>query len=368
MAASLSAVLPTSSSARQAWRFGLLCGAFIALWLVGSAYGLGDDSALDTILCNQLATASAWGLRAIGWVATTDTVQPSLLLLNGQPSVIVGAPCDGLVLYALLAGFVLAYPGPAQRRLWFIPLGIAALWLLNIIRIIALALNHQYSPETFEFDHHYAFNVVAYAALGGLWLLWTRQAGWAAAPETGWPAASVASAASTPARQPWLSAGALAGAAVLLVLICISISQNQVTAALSAGWAQLLATGPAWLHRLPGATAGSAAVPGNVSHLALPVGAAYIGLFVGLALLALRLLLPSRHWLLVWRCYACLGLVSVLLIGAGRVGNSAESYRIGRLVLDFMVSLLPVMGLLVLLWRGKAATPTPALPASEPLA
>jgi exosortase/archaeosortase family protein len=359
MAASSTTVLPADSSTRQAWRFGLLCAVFIGLWLVGSAYGLGDASALDTLLCNQLATAGAWGLRALGWVAATDAAQPSLLLLNGQPSVIVGAPCDGLVLYALLAGFVLAYPGPARRRLWFIPLGIGALWLLNIIRIIVLALNHQYSPETFDFDHHYAFNVVAYAALGGLWLLWTRQGRPAAAPAE-WQAG----AAFAPVRQPWLGARMLAGVAVLLGLIAVSTCQNQVTAALSAGWTTALANGPAWLHQLPGATAGSADVPGNVSHLALPVGVAYLGLFVGLAMLALRLLLPSRHWQLVWRCYAALGLASVLLIGIGRVGNSLEAYRIGRMVLDFMASLLPVMGLLVLLWRGKAAAP--ALPAGEP--
>lgn len=367
MAASLSAVLPTSSSARQAWRFGLLCAAFIVLWLVGSAHGLGDASALDTLLCNQLATASAWGLRALGWVAATDATRPSLLLLNGQPSVIVGAPCDGLVLYALLAGFVLAYPGPAQRRLWFIPLGIGALWLLNIIRIIALALNHRYSPETFEFDHHYAFNVVAYAALGGLWLLWTRQAGLAAALVAGGPAASLVPT-HTPARQSWFSAGTLAGAVVLLALIFTSIYQNQVTAALSAGWATALASGPAWLHKVPGATAGSGDVPGTVSHLALPVGVAYIGLFVSMALLALALLLPARHWQLVWRCYAGLALASGLLLVAGRLLASAEAYRLGRMVLDFMVSLLPVMGLLVLLWRGTATTPTRAVPASEPMA
>jgi exosortase/archaeosortase family protein len=358
MAASPFATLPAPSATRQAWRFGLLCAAFIALWLLGSAYGLGDNSALDTILCHQLATASAWGLRALGWAATTDVAQPSLLLLGGQPSVIVGAPCDGLVLYALLAGFVLAYPGPARRRLWFIPLGMLALWLLNVVRIIALALNHRYSPETFEFDHHYAFNVVAYAALGGLWLLWTRQGRPAANP-----AEELAGAAFAPVRQPWLGARMLAGVAVLLGLIVVSMCQNQVTAALSAAWATALATGPVWLYHLPGAAAGSADVPGNVSHLALPVGVAYLGLFVGLALLALRLLLPSRNWRLVWRCYAALGLASVLLVGAGRVSNSTEVYRIGRLVLDFMASLLPVMGLLVLLWRGKTATP--ALPASE---
>jgi exosortase/archaeosortase family protein len=356
MNASPLAVSPMSSSTRQAWRFGLLCGTFILLWFVGVAYGLGGNSALDDMLCHQLAAASAWGLRAAGWVATTDVIQPRLLVLNSQPSVIVGAPCDGLVLYALLTGFVLAYPGPARRRLWFIPMGIAALWLLNIIRIIALALNHQYSPETFEFDHHYAFNTVAYAALGGLWLLWTRQAGAAAA--TGqWPAAGLPVTVSA-ARRPWFTVRAVAGAALLLSLAMVSIYQNQVTAVLSAAWAHALATGPVWLHHLPGATPGNGDVPDNVSHLALPVGAAYLGLFVATALLAMRLLLPARGWRLVWRCYAAIALAGVLLLAAGRLGAGAQANILGRMALDLLVSLLPVAGLLVLLWR-PAASPAP---------
>ena len=363
MAASPFAVLPASSSTRQIWRFSLLCVAFAVLWFVGAAWGLGTDSPLDTALCRQLATASAWGLRAAGWAANTDVKLPNLLLLNGQPTVIVGAPCDGLVLYALLAGFVLAYPGPARRRLWFIPLGIVALWLLNIVRIIVLALNHRYSPETFEFDHHYAFNAVAYAALGGLWLLWTRQSSPAQAPAPAGQWAPARRPAAPTIRRSWLTAQGAAGAALLLVLALISIYQGQVTAALSAGWAAALATGPAWLHRLPGATAGSGDVSSNVTHLPLPVGAAYFGLFLGTALLALRLLLPDQGWRLVWRCYAGLGLAYVLLLLVGRAAASPTIYRLDRMILDFMVSLLPVAGLLVLLWR-----PLPAASASAQVA
>jgi exosortase/archaeosortase family protein len=361
MAASSTTVLPADSSTRQAWRFGLLCAAFIALWFVSAAYGLGDSSGLDTALCNQLATASAWGLRALGWAAATDATQPSLLLLNGQPSVIVGTPCDGLVLYALLAGFVVAYPGPARRRLWFIPLGIAALWLLNVVRIIVLALNYRYSPETFEFDHHYAFNAVAYAALGGLWLLWTRQGNSAAIMP-----AEPASLAASPTRQLWFSTRLLAGLAVLALLIATSIYQNQLTAALSTCWVAVLTSGPAWLHRLPGAAAGTGKVPDNITQLPLPVGAAYLGLFVGLALLVLRLLLPAQSWRLAWRCYAALGVAATLLLVAGRLGGIAEAGRLSRPLFMLLASLLPVVGLLVLLWRGPAATSAPALPAGEP--
>lgn len=332
------------------WRFGLLCVAFVVIWIIGSAYGLGTDSPLDTILCHQLAASSAWVLRAAGWAASTDVLQPSLLLLNGKPSVSVGAPCDGLVLYALLAGFVLAYPGPTQRRLWFIPMGILALWLLNIIRIIALAFNYQYSPETFEFDHHYAFTSVAYTALGGLWLLWTRQSNLTIAPA----ASNVVVAAQPAVTKPsWLTGRSIAGLGLLVVLILISILRSEVLSILGAGWTTLLAAGPAWLHRLPGATAGDAPA---ISHFPLPVGAAYTGLFLVMSLLLLRLLLPNAGWRMVWRCYIGFVLAYGLLLLAARAGAGPNAYYAARVLFDFMVSLLPIAGLLVLLWRPTATT------------
>lgn len=338
---------------RQLWRFGLVSCGFVLLWVIGSAYGLGVDSPFDALLCRQLAAGSVWGLRAIGWQASVAATIPNLLLLNDRPTVVVGAPCDGLVLYALLAGFVLAYPGPSQRRLWFIPLGIAALWLLNVLRIMALALNHRYSPETFDFDHHYAFSAVAYAALGGLWLLWTRQAA-AAAPATATTAAPLAPVAPAAPRSTWLTPRIGAGMALLVGLALVSAFQSNVVAMLSRGWAGLLATGPAWLHRVPGASASE--VPVGVSHLALPVGVAFLGLFLAISLLGLRLLLAGRAWRQAWGSYVGIGLACLLLLAAGRAGAGPAAYRLGRVLLDFLASLLPVVGLLVLLWRPTALT------------
>ena len=347
------AVLSTAPTAakRQLWRFGLVSSAGVLLWAIGAIYGLGADSRLDDLLCQQLAASSAWGLRAGGWLASVAPTNLRLLLLDGRPSVIVGAPCDGLVLYFLLAGFVLAYPGPGLRRWWFIPLGIGALWLLNVVRIMVLALNHQYSPETFDFDHHYAFNVVAYSALGGLWLLWTRQS----APAFSTAAADFLPSPTAPGTEvSWLTPRLVAGALLLAGLALTSIFQANAVASLSAGWATVLASGPAWLHRVPGAAPGD--VPAGVSHLALPVGLAFTGLFLGTSLLVLYLLLPARNWRLVWRSYAGIGLACGLLLLLGRAGGGAATYRLGRMLLDFLVSLMPVVGLLILLWRPTTAT------------
>jgi hypothetical protein len=82
------------------------------------------------------------------------------------------------------------------------------------------------------------------------------------------------------------------------------------------------------------------------------------------ALLAMRLLLPARGWRLVWRCYAGIALAGVLLLAAGRLGAGAQANILGRMALDLLVSLLPVAGLLVLLWRPAASSVPAATPAA----
>jgi exosortase family protein XrtF len=94
----------------------------------------------------------------------------------GKPAVIVGDPCNGLVLYALFAGFVLAFPGGTWRRkLPFIAGGIVLIYLLNILRVGALALNHLYSYGTVDFNHHYTFSFIVYGCIFLLWILWVRR-------------------------------------------------------------------------------------------------------------------------------------------------------------------------------------------------
>ena len=106
--------------------------------------------------------------------------------MNGQAAVVVGPPCNGLILYALFGGFVVAFPGPWQRKLWYIPLGIAIIWGLNVLRVAALAINHHYAHASVDFNHHYTFTFVVYAFIFGLWMLWAQRL---ARPAAGQPIA-----------------------------------------------------------------------------------------------------------------------------------------------------------------------------------
>jgi exosortase family protein XrtF len=173
----MQAAAPSVSSAQQASirRFLLLAVALYVLWFFGYEQWLAVDGRLDAALSANITAGSAVALRLFGFEAMVDGLDPNLLLLNMQPVVHVGNPCNGLVLYALFTGFVLAFPGPLRRKLWFVPLGILSIYLLNIIRISALGLNHLYYHQSVDFNHHYTFTFVVYACIFLLWMLWARR-------------------------------------------------------------------------------------------------------------------------------------------------------------------------------------------------
>jgi len=168
--------------ARPALRFLLVFAGLYVVWSLGYDGLLGPDGRLDHALSANLAAASGAVLRLATFAAGTAPANPFLVTLNGQPSVLVGDPCNGLLLYALFAGFVVAFPGPWRHKLWFVPLGIFAIYALNVARVALLALNHVYWHPTVGFNHHYTFTFVVYGAIGALWVLWARRSAGPAAP------------------------------------------------------------------------------------------------------------------------------------------------------------------------------------------
>jgi exosortase family protein XrtF len=166
---------PAASNNRLLFRFLLVAAAMYLVWFFGYEQWLALDGRLDLALCSQIAQASVGVLRALGFAAAVSPTAATTVLMNGIPAVIVGIPCNGLVLYALFGGFVLAFPGPWQRKLWFIPAGMALIWVLNIVRVAALAINHHYAHASVDFNHHYTFTFVVYGCIFGLWMLWARR-------------------------------------------------------------------------------------------------------------------------------------------------------------------------------------------------
>ena len=71
----------------------------------------------------------------------------------GSSEVWIGDSCNGIKLFALFTGFVLAYPGSIIKKLWYIPFGIITIHILNVLRVVALTIIVKYYPEALDFNH-----------------------------------------------------------------------------------------------------------------------------------------------------------------------------------------------------------------------
>ena len=148
------------------------------LWYLTYQYFLKDNTLLDEWLIHSMVLSVESVLRWMGFalyeVSTAD-FRWQLGIANSVGMLEIGAPCDGLVLFALFAVFVLAFPGPWRRKAWFIPVGIVAIHLANLLRVLSLVIINFYRPEALTFNHDYTWTVLIYGFIFWLWYLWTER-------------------------------------------------------------------------------------------------------------------------------------------------------------------------------------------------
>ncbi|PBQ31547.1 hypothetical protein CNR22_07125 [Sphingobacteriaceae bacterium] len=95
--------------------------------------------------------------------------------IDGSSGVWVGSNCNAITLFSLFAVFIIAYPGNQKDKVWFIPAGIIAIHLLNILRVAALAMIANSYPAYLNFNHTYTFTFLIYAFIFFLWMVWVNR-------------------------------------------------------------------------------------------------------------------------------------------------------------------------------------------------
>lgn len=130
------------------------------------------DGWVDNFLIDHLVNSTYFALELIGYTAFTyaDAVG-----VDGTHGVLIGAPCNGLELFALFSGFIILFPGKLIHKLIYIPIGLLIIHLLNIIRLVGLALVVVYSPDSLAFNHKYTFTIMVYGVIFLLWVVWIKK-------------------------------------------------------------------------------------------------------------------------------------------------------------------------------------------------
>jgi len=100
----------------------------------------------------------------------------SLVMRGKVPLISIADPCNGLSMYALFLGFILAYPSNWILKMSFGTIGMMSLIGVNVCRCVGLAILQIHYPAFTLFAHHYLFNVLTYAAVFTLWYVFTVKA------------------------------------------------------------------------------------------------------------------------------------------------------------------------------------------------
>lgn len=142
-------------------------------WFVIYELWLHPKQTVDLWVIDITIAISKSILELLGYTVFTGTER--LIGIDGTAGLWVGDNCNGLVLFALFAGFIIAFPGPVIKKLVYIPVGILMIQLVNIIRIVVLAIIQTKSYEMTEFNHTYTFTIIIYGFIFFLWMYWVNK-------------------------------------------------------------------------------------------------------------------------------------------------------------------------------------------------
>jgi exosortase family protein XrtF len=161
------------------WFMAQVIVMFIAYQVIEKFY-LEKDRRLNASLTQNIAEVSAWGLRGVGYDSysaqkTFDGVAHDIIFVNARQTVYIEDGCNGLVLMAFFVIFIISYPGPIMKKLWYIPAGMFLIYVINVLRCMVLAINILYNPASFDFNHKFLYSTLIYIAIFGLWMLWANK-------------------------------------------------------------------------------------------------------------------------------------------------------------------------------------------------
>ncbi len=80
--------------------------------------------------------------------------------------------CMGRNVMLGYAALIAVFPGKIINKLWYIPMGLAIITIVNILRISGLAITAYCCPEYSDINHYLVFKIAAWIVIFLLWVIW----------------------------------------------------------------------------------------------------------------------------------------------------------------------------------------------------
>jgi exosortase/archaeosortase family protein len=127
----------------------------------------------ETWIAPSLAKVTA---GILGLFSEDIWVHGSVLGIAMTPGIHIVKGCVGLNYYAMFGGFVWAFParGSWMREFSFIVFGMGLIYLINILRMVMLALVQLWVPVYFDSLHYWTGSYLFFTIILGLWMIYVQ--------------------------------------------------------------------------------------------------------------------------------------------------------------------------------------------------
>ena len=146
----------------RAWLIFLLWISIFATLLVTKG------RVIDPPLITAVARSTAFILNLLG----TEAWVQGFTIHSSDFSVMVIPACTGLLPTLLFLAAVFAYPCKIKEKALGVAIGIPAIFLINLVRMVSLFYIGLYLPRAFEQVHLLVWQPLMVFAAVALWLLW----------------------------------------------------------------------------------------------------------------------------------------------------------------------------------------------------
>lgn len=138
----------------------------------GSLFSLGLSEFPEVIEeLDRITALSAH--KFLGLFTNLTTQRAAIVTLDGF-TVLIIIECVGLLEMVIYSACVLAFPAPLRAKIWGIPLGCAAIFGFNVLRIATLLVVGRHWNDYFDFFHVYFWQATLIAMIVSVLYGWIK--------------------------------------------------------------------------------------------------------------------------------------------------------------------------------------------------
>lgn len=124
-------------------------------------------------LAQHVAQATAYLLHLFG--SGAQLMDNNVIRHENGVAVRIVWSCTGIKQSYIFFCIIAFYGRNLKQKLWYIPLGLLLIYIINILRITAITALIKSYPEYFDLLHEHLFKYLFYIIMFGMWVFWEEK-------------------------------------------------------------------------------------------------------------------------------------------------------------------------------------------------